>query len=126
VIGINLSGVVKRFSTRGTMQLTTRTTSKYKGTALPPVETTSTITGMLQRCKAQDAKFLPQGIRVEESAWVFTTTALTATQAPAGRDGSMRLADRISFGGELFDVRMVWDRTDDGRYYKALVVKVGA
>lgn len=82
-----------------------------------PATSTFTIEASVQPVRGRELQRLPEGLRSEEVRAIFTPTALRCA-APG------QLPDRISIGGESWQVEVVEDWSDLGNYYRAVARKV--
>jgi hypothetical protein len=115
-------GAGYRFAGTG-MTFLRRTFVVIKGVQqeLPP--TTVNFIGHIQQASVQAVMRLPEGDRSKDWIEVFSETALFTANVAQGR-----LADRVSYNGNLYDMMEIDDRTSDAvnaNFYRGLAVKVG-
>lgn len=82
--------------------------------------TTLTITGVVTTASPRSLMFLPEGERSKDSAWVWSESPLQLADVQG-----QQLSDLFVFNGRDYEVTMLFDRTVNDNFYKALGVRVG-
>lgn len=83
----------------------------------PPVETT--IVASVQPATPEDTQALPEGVRASAAMVVYSTSAVK----PQGRTGA-NLGDLLVWGGHDHECLHVEDWDTNGRYWRAVCVRV--
>jgi len=89
------------------------------GRFVPGTPTTSSIEATVQPANGRDMQTLPEGERQKRGIKLYTTTLLYLADQDA-----KRLADRIAYEGESFEVRHVEEQPRIIPHYKALALRV--
>lgn len=84
-------------------------------------DVTSVVISAAVQPGANNTKILPEGVRVEDAAIVWTDTRLFDAQDPEGRP-----ADRFTWQGRVFEVARLDDRNADGngKFWRAIAYRV--
>ncbi len=111
---IDVAAVLDRLTT-GTYTFT-RTAARTDTLGRLAAASTSTFTAaaVVLQVPPRDYAVLPEGGTFQGSRYLWTRTLLRVNPEP----------DTVVIGGETWEVRQVWDRSDHGVFYKALVVLV--
>lgn len=116
---MNLTPTLGRLKT-GTYTVTRSTAGEPYGSdgrAATPATSTFQVTGPLLPVSGRDLKHLPEGQRAEESRAFWSPVLLLGA-------GPSQSPDRLSAGGETWQVQTVFDRNDLGKFWKVILVKV--
>jgi hypothetical protein len=118
---MNLSGVIDSLGQSGPIDVTRGSPGTWvNGRYVPGPTSQLTLDAVVAPARARDLKRLPEGQRTEETKVVLTKEALHTAHAP---DGSP--ADRISYGGETYEVVSVEDWSAVAGFWYVLAEKVG-
>lgn len=115
---MNLTGPIAAFLT-GTYSVTrkARATLDLNGDPVAGTVTTVSVRGCAQPSTGRDLMRLPEGLRTNEVLALWSLDELKTA-------GGSYEPDSVSIDGESYQVASV-ERWTTGRYWKALVVKVG-
>ena len=116
----DVAEAIECFETPLTVRRTNSTTTFVDGIAQTNtnVDTFCLEGANMQSMNARERQVLPELIRDRETRKIYTTCELRSVEV----EGKLR-ADRIEWNRQRYIVQSIEDWTDDGGYYKVIVVK---
>lgn len=119
---IDMTRTIARFAVAGGVVLKQRNTAARERVAgrwyePPPVSTT--IQASVQPATPEDAQALPEGVRASTAQVVYSTSEVR----PQGRLAA-NLGDILSWGGHDYECVSVEDWNTNGRYWRAVCVRL--
>jgi hypothetical protein len=118
----DFSGMITGFATPSVTlrRYVAQTLSTTTGRFNDPSSSDTALVASVQRPTGRQLQLLPENQRTQEAIAVYTSTLLR-TAKPA----SNLLADRIVYGGDVYEVQTLIDWVPAGNFCQALAVKVG-
>lgn len=95
------------------------TWSETTGEYTPGATTTETIDAVVVPASGEQLQRLPEGLRSSSSIAVYTAVALK----PAEANGAP--GDRLTWGGQVFEVQVVKPWNEAGGFCEAVAVRIG-
>lgn len=117
-----MTRTIARFAVAGGVVLKQRSTGareRIGGRWSEPPPVATTIQASVQPAMPEDTQALPEGVRASAAMVVYSTSAVR----PQGRLGS-NLGDVLSWGGYDHECVSVEDWNTNGRYWRAVCVRV--